>query len=91
MKIFKWIYPPSGYCPVQAEGYFLGVYFYFRSRWSEAIIEFSKSELDWEKDDIMKTYVLYHTNFAQAGHLNHNYAKWLIYKGCLKFLFRFKS
>ena len=91
MRLFKWIYSPSGYCPVQAEGYFLGFYFYFRLRWSRATIEFSKSELDWQKDSILKTYVLSTTNYGKAGWLNHNYAKWLIYKGCLKFLLKFKS
>ena len=39
--MIKWKHKPSGNCPVQAEGWFLGYYFYFRARGNEAIIEFS--------------------------------------------------
>lgn len=38
VKIFKWEYKPSGNCPVQAEGWFLNYYFYFRARWSSVTI-----------------------------------------------------
>ena len=43
--LFKWIYKPSGQCPVQADGAFLNHKFYFRARWDEANIEFYRTEL----------------------------------------------
>lgn len=83
--MIKWIYKPGGHCPVQAEGYFLGYYFYFRSRWDKATIEFAKSEDDWNKDIIMRRYLLWKTADYEAGYLNYNFSKLLIYFGCFKF------
>lgn len=84
--MIKWIHKPSGACPVQAEGYFLGHYFYFRSRWSVARIEFAKTEECWKKDNLTASFDLYHTKdtFA-AGWLSERFCTKLIYKGCLKF------
>jgi hypothetical protein len=48
MKLIKWKYKPNGWCPVQAEGWFLGTYFYFRSRWDQVTIEFCSTEEDWD-------------------------------------------
>ena len=41
--MIKWIYKPSGLCPVQSEGYFWDRYFYFRARYSTITIEFAGS------------------------------------------------
>ena len=49
-KIFRWIYKPSGNCPVQAEGYFLGYFFYFRARHEFATIEFYNKKEDFDSD-----------------------------------------
>jgi hypothetical protein len=48
--MIKWKYKPAGNCPVQAEGWFLGHYFYFRARGEWAIIEFAKTQEDQEAD-----------------------------------------
>lgn len=87
--MIKWIHKPVGQCPVQAEGWFLGYYFYFRARWQEATIEFSKSKAGWENDLIHGSYIVYRTKRQYyAGVLNHQFCKWLIYKGCFKFLLK---
>ena len=86
--MIKWKYKPSGSCPVQAEGWFLGYYFYFRSRWEEATIEFSLSEAGWENNLIHGRYVLITTDEYAAGWLPKWKCKLLIWKGCIKFLFK---
>ena len=86
--MIKWKYKLSGNCPVQAEGWFLGYYFYFRARWSEAIIEFSKTEAGWENDLIHARYVLATTELYAEGWLPNWRCRLLIWKGCLKFLFK---
>jgi hypothetical protein len=87
--MIKWKYKPHGNCPVQAEGYFLGYYFYFRARYSKATIEFSKTEEDWVKYDSINRYVLATTedSFA-AGWMPKWKCKLLIWKGCLIFMFK---
>lgn len=89
--MIKWIYRPSGYCPVQAEGYFMGKYFYFRSRWSTASIEFADSGDDWRENNITRRYVLLTDKYHGAGWLPHYLAHFLIYVGCFKFLLKLKS
>ena len=86
--MIKWKYKPSGNCPVQAEGHFMGWYFYFRSRHSTATIEFSKTEAGWDNDLIHGRYVLYKTVDPMAGWLSHTKAKYLIWWGCLRFFFK---
>jgi len=86
--MIKWKYKPSGNCPVQSEGWFLGYYFYFRARWERATIEFSKTEAGWENDLIHARYVLTKTEEYAAGWLPKWKCKLLIYKGCLRFLFK---
>ncbi len=86
--MIKWITKVHGQCPVQAEGWFLGYYFYFRSRYNKATIEFSKSPAGWDNDLIHARYTLYRGRAYQAGWLSHRKCKWLIYKGCLKFVFK---
>lgn len=85
MKMITWKYKPSGYCPVQSEGYFLGSYFYFRSRHSAVTIDFANSEKDWEDDKIIISFLLMKKPLYRTGWLDHNKCKFLIYKGCLKF------
>jgi hypothetical protein len=85
MKIIKWDYEPSGMCPVQAEGYFLGYYFYFRARWSTASIEFARSREDWEINNIIKGYRLKKYHGPEAGYISNKEATRLIYKGLLMF------
>lgn len=83
----KWVYKPSGLCPVQSEGYFLDYYFYFRARNEQAKIEFCKSKEDWKKDYITKEYILYKTNESyMAGYLSYFHCKRLIHWACFKFL-----
>lgn len=89
--MIKWIYKPSGYCPVQAEGYFFGNYFYFRSRWSTASIEFAESYKDWQEGNIIRRYVLLVDKYHGAGFLQHWLARFLIYVGCFKFILKLKS
>lgn len=85
-KLFKWIYKPSGNCPVQAEGYFLGYYFYFRARHTQATIEFYKDETFFYKNNYIKRFILKTTPEYRAGWLSKRYCKWLIFKGCFLFL-----
>ena len=85
MKTLKWIYKPSGLCPVQAEGYFLGHYFYFRSRWESAWIEFAKTQEDWEADNCTRRYKLKSYPAPHAGYISEKEATWLIYKGLAKY------
>ena len=85
--MIKWLLKPSGTCPIQAQGYFLGKYFYFRSRFNTSIIEFSNKKLIYYNDYyIDKTYILKRTNDYEAGFLNLNFCKLLIYKGCFLFM-----
>ena len=86
--MIKWKYKPSGMCPVQAEGWFMDYYFYFRARWDEASIEFSKTEPGWENDLIHARYILWTTYNKpyKAGYLNKWFCIFLIYIGCIMFL-----
>lgn len=85
--MIKWKSKPHGYCPIQAEGYFMGYYFYFRSRWSTATIEFSKTEAGWDNDLIHARYVLATIDSPEAGWLPKWLCRVLIWIGCLRFLF----
>jgi len=87
-KIFKWEYTPSGNCPVQANGWFLGYYFYFRARWSSATIEFYNDKGDYEVDIINSWFKLIETEEYKAGWLSNRKCKLLIYKGCFKFMLK---
>jgi hypothetical protein len=90
--MIKWIYKPSGNCPVQAEGYFMGKYFYFRSRWSTASIEFSETEKDWDERNILKRYILFEDKKGMgAGWMPKWMAYLCIYKAMLMYLLNFKS
>jgi hypothetical protein len=81
-----WILKPSGNCPVQAEGYFLNRYFYFRSRWGSARIEFSRNQEEWESNNIDKVIVLYNAkDGVGAGWISKWFAYLLIYKGLFTF------
>lgn len=92
INILKWKMKPSGACPVQAEGWFLGKYFYFRSRFKHAVIQFADSEHDWDVLDIKKQYVLFSTKDDYgASWIPTWFAYALIFKGCIKFLLNFKS
>ena len=83
MKLFSWKYEPSGACPVQAEGQFLGHYFYFRSRWNTASIEFAETEAAWDKWSIIKRIELKHYGGADAGWIPKQEATCLVYLGCV--------
>ena len=83
MSLIKWVYKPSGWCPVQAEGFFMGEYFYFRSRGTIARIEFAKNEKDWEDGKYTYSKNLYRTKEKYAaGYLKSRLCMLLIYKGC---------
>lgn len=87
--MIKWKRKPSGLCPVQAEGYFLGYYFYFRARYNTAVLEFSKTEAGWDNCLIHAHYTLWTTpNLYGAGYLNPLFCRVLIWIGCIKFLFK---
>lgn len=90
-KIIKWKYKPAGNCPVEAEGWFLGYFFYFRARGEQATIEFASSEDAFDRNSITAMYVLIKTDEYMAGWLPKWKCKLLIYKGFLKFLFINKS
>jgi len=91
MRLIKWKYKPSGWFPVQAEGWFLGTYFYFRSRGDEAAIEFCSTEEDWDKNNIDSFYILYRTAPYKAGWLSKWLCRLLIYKGCFMYYFKIKQ
>jgi len=86
--MIKWKYKPNGNCPVQADGWFLGYYFYFRARWNTATIEFSKTEAGWDNDLIHARYTLLHTLPLAAGWLPKWKCRLLINLGCLLFFFK---
>jgi hypothetical protein len=86
--MIKWKYKPTGQCPVQAKGWFLGYYFYFRARWDSATIEFSLNEDCWNNDLINARYILIKTDQYAAGYLPAWKCRLLIWKGCIKFLFK---
>jgi hypothetical protein len=86
--MIKWKYKPSGLCPVQAEGWFLGYYFYFRSRWDNANIQFSKSEYAWERHFLIAKYNLLNTDMYEAGYLPKWKCRLLINIGCFLFIFK---
>lgn len=86
MRIFKWKYRPNGNCPVQAEGTFLGHYFYFRSRWETASIEFAETEEDWDKWKIIKRFELKHYGGFEAGWISGAEATRLVYIGCMSYI-----
>lgn len=88
VKIFKWEYKPSGNCPVQAEGWFLNYYFYFRARHSLATIEFYEDKGDFYIDEPIDYIELKETEKHQAGWLSEKECRRLIYKGCLLFIFK---
>lgn len=83
--MIKWKNKPEGNCPVQAEGYFMNHYFYFRARYEEATIEFAKNYSDYLSFKGINYFLLVETPPYKAGWL----PKWkcllLIYKGCFKF------
>ena len=89
--MIKWKYKPAGNCPVQAEGWFLGHYFYFRARGEWVTIEFAKTQEDQEADVLSAFYVLTKTEEYMAGWLPKWKCKLLIYKGCIKFILKHKS
>jgi hypothetical protein len=86
MIFFKWIYKPNGKSPVQADGRFLGYYFYFRSKWDLSTIDFYKNKEDWENlyPSVLYLEVKKHRPFI-AGFISNKEAKRLIYKGCFLF------
>jgi hypothetical protein len=87
--MIKWKDKPNGNCPVQAEGWFLGYYFYFRSRYTQATIEFSKTEAGWENDLIHARYLLAtEPGPYEAGWMPKWKCRLLINLGCLLFFFK---
>ena len=92
MKLFKWIYRPSGNCPVQSEFWLFGKYYYFRARWDNATLskydnfeEFNDPNLFFTKGHGICVYTC---KAPKAGWL----PKWLCYlliiKGLFMFLFK---
>lgn len=86
--MIKWKRKPHGYCPVQAQGYFMGWYFYFRARYSYASIEFSKTEAGWDNDLIHARYVLAKVQDPMAGWMPKWKCRLLINLACLRFFFK---
>lgn len=91
--MIKWYYKPSGNCPVQAEGWFMGKYFYFRARWERAYIEFHHSKQSFDSYGTeYDSFILHTTEMYEAGWLSHRFCTFLVYKGCFKFLvYKFKK
>lgn len=86
--MIKWKRKVCGNAPIQAEGQFLGHYFYFRARGKQATIDFSKTETDWDYGRCVAEYVLFNTEEEYAaGWLPRWICRILIWKGCLKFIF----
>jgi hypothetical protein len=86
--MIKWKYKPMGNCPVQAEGWFIGYYFYFRARYSQVTIEFSKTEAGWENELMHARYILATEPDPMAGWIPKWKCRLLINLGCLLFLFK---
>ena len=86
----RWKYKPEGACPIQAEGWFMGYYFYFRSRYESATIDFARHEAGWYDREIIASYTLYKTKDFEASWLDYKKCERLIWWGCLKFLFKIK-
>jgi hypothetical protein len=88
--MITWIKKPYGESPIEAEGWFLGYYFYFRSKWNIASIQFAKDQDYWYDIDngIIKEYILLKTKKQHAaGYISYNYAIVLIVKACIKFCY----
>jgi len=83
--MIKWLSKPNKKYQIQAEGYFLGRYFYFRSKFNASIIEFSNHKNHYNYH-LEKCYVLHVNNDYEAEYLNLNFCKLLIYKGCFLFM-----
>ena len=88
-KILYWKYKPEGVCPVQAEGCFLGTYFYFRSRCQTARLTFYNTD-DIDDEEIIREYDLYKTEPFEAGWLDYRLCTFLIYIGCFLFWLRIR-
>ena len=75
--MIKWLSKPHKKYQIQAEGYFLGRYFYFRSKFNASVIEFSnhKNHYDYHLE---KSYLLHVNNDYEAEYLNLNFCKLLI-------------
>lgn len=84
MKL-TWLYKPSSHCLVQAEGYYLGYWFYFRSRGVSATIIFSKVKEDYLSRNAQRYDTLWKGTWPSAGWLGHNKCKQLICKGLRRF------
>lgn len=67
--MIKWKNKPEGNCPVQAEGYFMNHYFYFRARYEEATIEFAKNYSDYLSFKGINYFLLLETPPYKAGWL----------------------
>lgn len=88
----RWRYKPHGLCLVQAEGFFLGYYFYFRGRYETLKIEFARSRADWWDNKLLASYDLRRTAPYEAGYYPEDKCMRLIYKGFIFFFFnRIKS
>lgn len=82
----NWAYHPMGICPVQAEGEFMGYYFYFRARFDMITIEFAKTQSDWFRNKIVYSKILKRTNGVyDAGYYPRKECINLIHKGCVLF------
>lgn len=89
-KLFKWIYSPNGNCPIQAEGYFLGYFFYFRARYDIVTISFYNKKEDFDSYiwiSPVADIILKYTEPYQASWLSKRECKFLVLKGCFIFLF----
>ena len=86
-RLFKWDRKINGNCPVQANGWFLNFYFYFRARNSNATLEFYKEKVDFYLNDPEYFFMLKETEPYRAGWLNKNFCFLLILKGCFLFVF----
>ena len=89
-KLFQWVFKPQGTNLVQAEGYFLGYFFYFRATNVFATIEFFHSKYDFDREggvNILKGYIVKNRNNYDATQLSKEESYFLIFKGCVRFLF----
>jgi hypothetical protein len=87
-KKIEWIYKPTGNCPVQSEGYFMGYFFYFRARHRHATIEFYNKKDDFYVNfltDPITVIILKTTDEYKAGWLSKKECRCLILEGCTQF------
>jgi hypothetical protein len=77
---------PTGYCPVQVDGYLnTGEWYYFRSRYNRWYVMIAKSEKHWEDNDLIFGYEDFFDDEYMGGWISPSHAYLLLNKGIRKY------